>query len=310
MKIKTPRLQNKSTHFRAVAALIWVCFFWGTNWVASRIGVMHMPALQMSGIRQTLGGLLYVIFFICKGMPIPKGREWGPILVLSLLNIMLTNGLTTWGVQYIPAGLGAIMAATFPLWIVVIHLVFSRIKLPVKAIAGLLLGFAGVCCIFYDHLADFFNPEFRFGILISFIGAWSWALGTLYTKQQATAFNPYFSLGFQMLIGGICLTAVAQGTGRAIPMAEIPWQSWSAIAYLTLVGSVISFAAYLYALQRLPTEQMSIYAYINPIVAILLGAILFDEKLTIFIGIGGAIILLGVNMINRAFKEQPENQSQ
>lgn len=310
MKIKTPRLQQKGTHFWAIAALIWVCFFWGTNWVASRIGVMHMPALQMSGIRQTVSGLLYIIFFLAKGMPLPKGREWGPIFVLSLLNIILTNGLTTWGVQYIPAGLGAIMAATFPLWIVVIHLVFSKIKLPIKAIAGLLLGFAGVCCIFYEHLADFFNPEFRFGILISFVGAWSWALGTLYTKQQATVFNPYFSLGLQMLIGGLCLSAVSQATGKTIPFADIPWQSWSAMAYLGIVGSVISFAAYLYALQRLPTEQMSIYAYINPIVAILLGAIMFDEKLTIFIGIGGAIILAGVHMINKAFKNQAENQSQ
>jgi len=308
--ITTPLSAKKSTRFKALAALGLVCFLWGTTWLASRQGVLYMPALQLAGMRQLAGGFLYMIFFLGKGMQLPRGKEWIPVIVLSLLNFTLTNGLTTWGVKYISAGLGAIIAATFPLWIVVIHLVFSKVKLPAMAIIGLLLGFIGVCTIFYDHLADFFNPDFRFGIIISLIGAWSWAFGTIYTKQQATAFNPYFSLGIQMIISGLTLTTIVQSTGIAVPLATIPWQAWAAIAYLVLVGSVVSFVAYLYALQHLPTEQLSIYAYINPIVAILLGSVLFDEKLTIFIAIGGAIILIGVRMINNAFRKQVVDQSQ
>lgn len=308
-KIITP-LKGKGTRFKALVALGLVCFFWGTTWIASRQGVLYMPALQMAGIRQFAGGLLYIIFFMAKGAQWPRGKQWLPILILSLLNITLTNGLTTWAVQYISAGLGAIIAATFPLWIVVIHLTISKVKLPSNAVIGLLMGFAGVCIIFYDHLKDFLNPDFRFGILLSIGGAWSWALGTIYTKQQATAFNPYFSLGLQMLISGFILSGIANGTGMIIPYTSIPWQAWAALAYLVLIGSVLSFLAYLYALQYLPTEQLSIYAYINPIVAMILGSIWFDEKLTIFIAIGGAVILLGVHMINKAFRKQESLKDQ
>lgn len=302
-QINTSFFQQRGTRFKALFALGMVCFLWGTTWLASKEGVRHMPALQMAGIRQTIGGLLYVIFFLGKGRVWPRGKEWWPILVLSILNFALTNGLTTWGVQYISAGLGAIIAATFPLWIVIIKLFTSKTKPPGTALIGLLLGFTGVCIIFYDHLQDFFIADFRFGIILSLIGAWSWAFGTLYTKKQATAFNPYFSLGLQMVISGITTSIVAKSLGMTIPWQDIPWQSWTAIAYLAIVGSVISFVAYLYALQNLPTEQVSIYAYINPVVAVLLGSLLFDEKLTIFIAIGGAVTLLGVHIINKTFRK-------
>jgi drug/metabolite transporter (DMT)-like permease len=138
--------------------------------------------------------------------PLPKGKEWRPILLLSLLNFILSNGLSTWGVKYISAGLAAIMGAIFPLWLVVIGLFSSKNKMPNKAILGLLLGFSGVCIIFYDHLHDFLQPDFRFGILLSLLATWSWAFATLYTKKQAANFNPYFSLGIQMVISGTILT--------------------------------------------------------------------------------------------------------
>jgi drug/metabolite transporter (DMT)-like permease len=101
--------------------------------------------------------------------------------------------------------LGAIIGAIFPLWIVVIGLFNKENKMPLKAITGMILGFGGVCLIFYDHLHDFLNKEFQMGILFSLIATWTWAFATLYTKKQAVNFNPYFSLGLQMLISGVCL---------------------------------------------------------------------------------------------------------
>ncbi|RYG45127.1 MAG: drug/metabolite-transporting permease [Chitinophagaceae bacterium] len=309
-------IHRQGTKAKAVFALALVCFFWGTTWVASKIGVRYMPSLQMAGIRQTLGGLCYVVFFLSKGARLPARKDWGSIVVLSLLNFALTNGLSTWGLKHITAGLGAIMGAIFPLWLVVIGLFTSSGKIPKRAIWGLLIGFAGVCIIFYEHLEDFFNPDFRFGILISLAATWTWAFGTLYTKKKAAGFNPYFSLGLQMLISGVILLSFTHlvntpVTKSAVPFTDIPWQSWAAIGYLVVFGSIISFLAYLYALQRLPTEQASIYAYINPIVAVLLGWILFAESITTFIVIGGLVTLAGVYMVNRAFKalpaiEQPE----
>jgi drug/metabolite transporter (DMT)-like permease len=311
-------IRKKGTRAKAIFALALVSFFWGTTWLASKEGVKHMPALQMAGIRQIIAGLCYVVFFLWRGVALPKGKEWIPVLVLSFLNFVLSNGLSTWGVQYISAGLGSIMGAIFPLWLVVISLFSASEKIPAKAIIGLLLGFGGVCIIFYDHLQDFLNADFRFGIILSIIATWTWAFATIYTKKQAVNFNPYFSLGLQMLISGVFLTVVTKATNSVntktfISFFEIPWQSWAAILYLIVFGSVLAFIAYLYALQHLPTEQASIYAYINPAVAVLLGWIIFSENLTIFISIGGAVTLLGVYLVNRAFKavppaEQPETE--
>jgi drug/metabolite transporter (DMT)-like permease len=310
-------IRRKGRRTKAIFALALVCFLWGTTWLASKEGVKHMPALQLAGLRQIVAGLCYVVFFLFRGIAFPKGKEWAPILVLSFLNFVLSNGLSTWGVQYISAGLGAIMGAIFPLWLVVIGLFSSAGKIPRKAIVGLLLGFGGVCIIFYEHLHDFLNPGFQFGIILSVIATWTWAFATIYTKKQAANFNPYFSLGLQMLISGIALTVftniINEPNIKAISVFDIPWQSWAAIGYLVIFGSVMAFVAYLYALQNLPTEQASIYAYVNPIVAVLLGWLILNEHLTIYIGLGGAVALLGVFMVNKAFKaippvEQPETE--
>lgn len=296
-------IRRSTSRTKAIFALGVVCLLWGTTWVASKQGVMHMPGLQLAGFRQLIAGSIYIVFFIAIGAPWPKGREWYAIGVLSFLNILCSNGLTTWGVQFISAGLGAIIAATFPLWMVIIGMFFLKDSIPSAALKGFLLGFTGICVIFYEHLADFLNPEFLFGIAISFTASWTWALGTVFTKKEAINFNPYFSLGLQMFLAGAVLLIVSYVTGTAIPLTEIAWQSWAAIGYLVVFGSVIAFAAYLYCLQRLSVELMSIYAYINPIVAVTLGSLLFSEKLTVFIIAGGAITLYGVWMISHALRK-------
>ncbi len=295
-------IHKKGIRTKALFALALVCFLWGTTWIASKEGVRNMPPLQMAGLRQLLGGLCYVLFFLVKGAKWPNAKEWQSIIVLSFLNFLLANGLSTWGLKYISSGLGAIMGAIFPLWLVVIGLFSIRAKMPGKAIIGLLLGFGGVCIIFYEHLQDFFNPDFRLGIFLSLIATWGWAFGTIYTKKHAANFNPYFSIGLQMAISGIALTSFSYGFGDTIPMSDIPWQSWVSVLYLVAFGSVISFIAYLYALQNLSTEQASLYAYINPIVAILMGWMIFSEKLTMFIAVGGLVALLGVYLVNKAYK--------
>jgi len=254
----------------------------------------------MAGIRQFFAGVCYVLFFIARGATWPKGKEWGPVLMLSFLNFMLSNALSGWGVQYISAGLGAIIGAIFPFWLILIGIIGTRTSLPAKSVTGLVLGFTGICVIFYEYLQDFLNPDFRFGILLSLTSTWTWAFGTIYTKKHAANFNPYFSLGLQMLISGLVLFTLTKAVGQVIPISQITWESWAAIAYLIVFGSIISFIAFLYALQNLPTEQASIYAYINPIVAVVLGWILFNERLTIFIIVGALITLYGVYLVNKS----------
>lgn len=302
------RFRAKGTRVKALVALSLVSFFWGTTWLASKAGVQAMPALQLAGIRQLLGGLIYVAYFLIKGQAFPRGRQWVPILILSFLNFICSNGLSTWGVKYISSGLGAIIGAVFPLWLVVIAWFSGNAELNRKSIIGFVLGFAGICIIFYEHLADFLEPQFRWGILLSVTATITWAFATLYTKKQASAFNPYFSIGLQMVISGLVLSALSNGSGNAVPLSEIPAISWWSIAYLVVFGSVISFIAYLYALQHLPTAQVSIYAYINPVVAVLLGALLYAEKLTFYIALGGAVTLLGVYLVNDGFRSNARQQ--
>jgi drug/metabolite transporter (DMT)-like permease len=297
-------IRSRSTRTKSYVALGVVCFFWGTTWLASKEGVKHMPPFQMAGIRQFLGGLVYTIFFLARGkVSWPRGKDWGTIFVLALLNFILSNGLATWGVQYISGGLASIINSIIPLWLVVIGLFNKAAPIPRKAIIGFAFGFAGICFIFYEHLHDFLNTNFTMGIIISVAATWSWAFGTIYTKDHAKKFNPYFGIGLQMLISGAALYSISSLTGLSIPVTAIPWQAWSAIFYLVIFGSIISFIAYLYALQHLSAEQSSLYAYINPIVAVILGALIFGERLTAFIAAGGLITLYGVYLVNSAFRK-------
>ena len=301
-KIKSGIQSKISSVGLPILALCWISFFWGTTWIASKEGVKYMPALQLAAIRQFLGATLYLSYFLFKKTPWPKGKQWKTIIILSILNFVLSNGLSTWGVKYISSGLGAIIGALVPLWVVIISL-FRGEKLVKLSIIGLVVGFAGVCVIFYEHLSDFLIFDFRFGIIISIISTLTWAFATLYTKKKAASFNPYFSLGIQMFISSIFLFAYLGATGSAVSLSTIPVISWVSIGYLVIFGSVLTFIAYIYALQHLPAEINSIYAYINPIIAVLLGAYIFGEPLSLAIAVGGIITLFGLYLVNRSFQK-------
>ena len=131
----------------------------------------------------------------------------------------------------------------------------------------------------------------------------TWAFGSLYTKKKAASFNPYFSLGLQMLISSTILLAITGATGTGVSIASIPANSWWSIAYLAIIGSMLTFIAFIYMLQKLPPELNSIYAYINPIVAVLLGALIYGEPLTMAIAIGGAITLFGLYLVNYSIRK-------
>ena len=285
-----------------ILALCWVSFFWGTTWLASKEGVKHMPGLQVANIRQFLGGILYVIFFLVKKEPWPKGKQWRTILILAILNFSLSNGLSTWGVKYISSGLGAIISAIFPIWIIIINFFYGE-RVAKLAIAGILICFGGICIIFIDYLGDFFKPDFQFGIFLTVVSTITWAFGILHTKKKAASFNPYFSLGLQMLISSIILFVITEASGANIPLSDIPAQSWWAIGYLVVIGSVLTFIAFIYSLQHLPTEISSIYVYINPIVAMVLGAFIFSESLTQAIALGSVVTLIGLYMVNRSIRK-------
>lgn len=285
-----------------ILALCWVSFFWGTTWLASKEGVKHMPGLQLAMIRQFLGGILYVGYFILKKEPWPKGKQWRTILILAFLNFVCSNGLSTWGVKYMSSGLGAIISALFPIWIIIINF-FNGLKIARMALLGILISFGGICIIFIDYIADILRPDFQFGIILMTASTITWAFGILETKKKAASFNPYFSLGLQMLVSSFFLFGITEAAGSNVPLSQIPLPSWWAIGYLVIIGSVLTFIAFIYSLQHLPTEISSIYVYINPIVAMVLGSFIFGETLTKAIAIGAAVTLTGLYLVNKSIRK-------
>ncbi len=295
-----------SSNKKAYLALFVVCIVWGVSWVGTKEAVRFMPPIQMVGVRQIIAGLAYVLFFVIRGDAIPKGKEWYPVLLLSVLNFMISNGLATWGVKLTTAGVSAILGAIFPLWLVIILSLRGGSKIPWLAWVGILIGFGGVCVVFYDHLSGIFDPSFQIGVILGLLAALAWAFGTIYTKEFATGFNPYHSIGWQMMISGVTLNIIAYSSGNVISLYDVKLSTWLAIAFLVVISSIIAFVAYLYALQKLPTGLVAIYAYINPIVAVVTGSIFLHERVTLIMLVGALITLVGVFTVNRALRKDQE----
>ena len=288
-------------------ALALTCLIWGTTWVASKIGLnTGIHPLYFSGLRQLFAGSVYLLLFASLGKTTwPNKYEWGNILLMSMLLFVLSNGLTTWGLKYITSGLGAIIGATFPLFVAIIDYARGSKDKPNRTSSiGLLLGFAGVAIIFYDHLADFTNTDFITGIILSVIAAFSWAMGTVLTSKGKSGLNKYFALGLQMFVAGVILVAICLIWNFDTPFQAITPAGWGALGYMIFFGSMLAFACFVYMLQHLPTSLASIYGYINPIVTVVVGHFMLNEAWTIPLLIGALVTLAGIYLVNLGFRLQ------
>src|SRR5215813_5138496 len=166
---------------RAYIALGLVSFFWGTTFIASRIGAQHMPGLFVSGVRQFISGSILVSFFLLKGHHLPGRDILKKISIQSIFLLCIANGLLTWSVEYISGGLAAIIAALVPLFIALFTVWLSKCaRISRWMLAGLIIGFAGVFIIFYDYLAQMHNRSFVIGVVLAVVSTLSWSFGTVY----------------------------------------------------------------------------------------------------------------------------------
>ena len=296
---------EKSDRSKALFAVALVSILWGTTWIASKVGVKYLPALQLSGLRHLIGGGIYVAFFTFYKMMVPKRHQFWRIIWMSILMFVISNGFSVLSIVYMPSGLGAVVGAISPIWVVLFSfLLFQKVKFKPLTIIGIILGFLGVLVTFFEFVEHILYTNFSLGILYGVISSMTWALATLLTVKQSKDMDPYFSLGWQMFMSGIILNTISYVSGNFMPYTEVPSEAWLSIGYLILVGSVIAFGAYIYALKRLPATQVSIHSYINPIVAVLLGDLLMNEELTIYIVLGTLVTLVGVYLVNNSFKKQ------
>jgi drug/metabolite transporter (DMT)-like permease len=289
---------------KAYLAVGLVSFFWGTTYVASRVGAQHMPGLFVAGIRQFLSGLILVGFFVFRGYKIP---EWSVLKKISIQGIFLlciANGLLTWALEYISGGLAAIIVALVPLFIALFSVWLSKCtRISRWMIVGLVVGFSGIVIIFYDYLGELQNKSFVLGVILSLISVLSWSFGTVYTSKQKNSVSILFNVGLQMLIAGMIMLVVCAITGKYVNLAEAGQSSWLALLYLIVFGSLLAYSAYVFAISKLPPTQVSVYAYINPVVAVGLGWLFLSEKMNLTILLGMMVTLAGVYLVNREFKK-------
>ncbi len=294
---------KKELH-KAYMALAIVSFFWGTTYIAAKIGAEHIPGLFLAGVRQLLSGAILVGFFLLKGHKIPGWDVLKRISVQSIFLLCISNGLMTWSVEYISGGLASIIAALVPLFIALFTVLLSRCtKISRLMLAGLLIGFAGVVVIFYNYLGQLQNKSFLFGITLATIGTMSWAFGTVYSSKQKPPINILFNVGLQMLIAGMIMLTVCGITGKYVNLYTADTESLMALLYLIVFGSLITYSAYVFMISKLPPTQVSVYAYINPVVAVICGWLILSEKMNVNMILGTAIILCGVYLVNLESKK-------
>lgn len=289
---------------KAYIALGIVSFFWGTTYIAARVGAQEIPGLFISGLRQFISGAVLVSYFLLKGYKIPNKEILKKISVQSIFLLCIANGLLTWSVEYISGGLAAIIAALVPLFIALFTVWLSKCaKISRLMLIGLIVGFAGVLTIFYDYLGQMKSSSFVLGVVLAVLSTLSWSFGTVYTSKERPPINILFNVGLQMLIAGVLVLIICGVTGKYVNMANVGQNAWLALIYLIVFGSLIAYSAYVFMISKLPPTRVSVYAYINPVVAVLIGWLLLSEKMNAQMVVGTLITLGGVYIVNREFKK-------
>lgn len=295
---------RKKKKGQAYFALALTCIIWGTTWVASKIGVRDVPALSVSYIRQFIAGTILTVYFLIKKKSLPTLKQFGWLTMMAALMFMLANGLSTWSVKYMSSGLGALIGALYPLCVALIEMIFFKTKIRGITLTGLFIGLAGVAIVFYEN-TFYEQPEgYSFGIMLGLIAMFSWSIGTILIARNKYNMDPYQALGWQMLIGSVLIYIMALATGNTVALADITPRTWLAIIYLIVMGSLIAFTAFIFTVKYLDPMLASIYAYINPIVAMLTGALVLKEELTLNLFIGAVITMTGVYVVNRSLRRE------
>jgi drug/metabolite transporter (DMT)-like permease len=294
-------MSNKQKAYTALAA---TSIIWGTTWVAMKFGVKNMPPLELASIRQFLAASIFIIFFLIKKEKLPTQQQFIQLFFLGVLTFVLSNGVSTWSLKYIPSGLGALIGALYPLCVVLIEYFFYQNKnITWLSVVGIALGICGMIIVFYDNAFANHPKGYGIGILLAFIAMFSWSWATIFIGKKTVKINAYFSMGWQMLFSSFLLAGITFFSNNYLPLIQIPAVSWIAIFYLIIMGSVVAVIAFVYSMHHLPTAIASLYAYINPLVAIFIGTFLLDEHLTFKIILGTLITLMGVYLVNKSLKK-------
>jgi drug/metabolite transporter (DMT)-like permease len=294
-----------ATAARAPAREVWVALgivyiAWGSTYVGIRYMDETVPPLIGAALRYFSAGLAMYAFLAARRRAFPRipARELGSVTLVAILLLVGGNGFVSVAERHVPAGLAALLVASMPLWLLIMRYLSGE-RPSRTTFAGLVVGFVGVALLVArgGQGQGVSIPE-----LLVVIGAsLSWALGSFASSRLAMPSDAALGTALEMLIGGLVLAALGPLLGEhwhAVGHASA--RSWIAIAYLSVFGSILAFTAYVWLLQHAPISQVSTYAYVNPAVAVVLGAVLLSERITVVTVIGGLVILAAVAVVIRA----------
>ena len=296
------------TEYRASALAVWsalsaVYLIWGSTYLAIRYAVETTPPFLMAGVRFTIsGGCLYAARRYI-GDAKPSIAEWRSAIAVGLLLLLGGNGGVVWAEQLIPSGLAALLVATVPLWMVLIDSLRADAQKPgFNVMLGILIGFTGVALLLGSIVGDM-NAATIFSAAALVFASLSWATGSLYGRTAALPASPLLGTGMQMFAGGVALLILGLGAGEwdQFSVHTVSLRSALAVLYLTVIGSG-AFVAYVWLLRVAPTPLVATYAYVNPLVAVLLGHFLAHEALNLRIGLAAALIIGSVVIVSSARK--------
>jgi drug/metabolite transporter (DMT)-like permease len=294
---------NNRTHILAYLALAAVCVVWGTTYLVLRIGVTQFPPFLFSMLRfLSAGPLLLAVVFASGKVTWPDRKTLFNQAIGGLLMMTLGISMVGWAEVYISSGVAAIICSMMPIWTILINVIANKEESPNWIIVlGLVTGLTGVIIIFGEHLSEFSDSNYLIGIITTFLSNLCWAIGSIWLKKKNHNTNPFLGAGLQMVFGGLLLIPLSllfddysslQFSGEVI----------YALVYMSLVGSVGAYACYSYAIKKLPMTLVSLYAYINPIVAVILGWLVLAEKLNLRIGLAIIITVAGIYIVNKGYQ--------
>lgn len=297
-----PTRPQRPTAWRLWTALLILYVVWGSTYLGIRIAVETIPPFLMAGTRFALAGAAMLGFAALRArgsFALPTLREWRDSLVVGALLMGGGMGMVALGEETVPSGIAALLIAMMPLWVAVLGRVFFGERLPVAAVAGIAIGLAGVGILVgpSDSPAESFNPG---GIAALIVSPICWSSGSLFSSHRARLpKDPLVATAAQMLTGGAVLAVMAAVRGEygVIRVDAISLNSMLAFAYLALIGSLVAFTAYVWLLRVAPLPLIATYAYVNPIVAVALGALVLQEPITPRTLVAGAVIVFAVALI-------------
>lgn len=283
-------------------AMVVVYIFWGSTYLAIRYAVETIPPFLMAGTRFLVAGSILYAWRRLAGDRGPTKKQWITTAVIGALLLFGGNGMLSWAEQMVPSGVSALLIGAVPLWMTLIEALRPGGRRPnLAGMIGLAIGFGGIVLLVGPSLAGGSKADLHpLGITILLVAALSWSLGSIYSRHADLPSSSPLGTGMEMLAGGVVLYLVGTlaGEWRSFALGNVSLRSWLGLAFLTIFGSMITFSAYAWLLRAAPLPLVSTYAYVNPLIAILLGSIFASEVLSARILIAALVIIGSVVLIN------------